>query len=510
MTKPLQNFSVIAPGSRGINTQDSSVALENGFALEAWNCVIDKEGRLASRKGFFLRSAANVALGSNTIKAVHEFVQSDGTVQYVSAGNNKLFKGLDTLTEVTPAAYTITDSNWVFADLNSRCYLLQHGQEPLIFADTGSGYVMTKMTSFVGYNPPSIGINWNNVRTGISALGRLWCATDTTVYFSDLRNGFVWNTGTSGSLQLTDVWPDGTDTVQALAVHNNFLIIFGKRSILVYNNANVPANLSLADTVVGTGCISQQTIQSIGTDLLFVSENGLRSFARVVQEKSMPMRDISKNVRDDFLTVVLSEVADRLRSVYYERDAFYLLMCPATKQVWCFDTRGALQDGSLRVTRWDKITFTSMAASRDRKLYLGVAGGIAEYSSYLDGTVKYTMKYRSTHFDMGSANMTVIPKKYSLIATTSKNQNFVFKWGFDYSSSLDSESVRFDADTVISEYGSALYGVSLYSGGDALGEVVVSPGGYGSILQVGFDTDIEGSRVAVQKFSVYVKPGRIN
>jgi len=99
VTKPLQPFSVVAPGFKGLNDQDSSVTLESGFALEAWNCVIDKQGRLASRKGHINRSAVSAALGSNTIKALHEFVRPDGTVEYLSAGNNKLFRGITTLTD---------------------------------------------------------------------------------------------------------------------------------------------------------------------------------------------------------------------------------------------------------------------------------------------------------------------------------------------------------------------------------------------------------------------------
>lgn len=507
--KPLQPFSVVAPGFKGLNTQDSSVTLESGFCLEAWNGIIDKQGRLSSRKGYVHRSATNADLGNNPIKALHEFVKNDGTTVVLSGGNNKLFTGVSTLTNVTPGGgYVISNSNWIFGNLNSNCYLFQSGQEPLIYSDIGAGYVMTPMTAYPGYVAPSVGITWSNVRTGISGLGRIWCATDQTVYFSNLLQGWVWNTGTSGSLNVSNVWPDGTDTIKGLFIHNNFLIIFGTRSILVYSNADVPANLRLEDTIVGTGCISQQTIQSIGTDVIFLSDNGLRSFARVIQEQSMPMRDLSKNVRDDFLQSVLNEAAADLRSVYFEKDAFYLIVCPSIDQVWCFDTRTSLPDGSLRVTRWDRAIYTAFVATRDRKLYYGIPGYIAEYSGYQDNTSRYTMKYRSNYFDMGNANSTVIPKKMSMVVVTADNQNFVFKWGFDYSPVLDSESAQYDGLPSF-EYGVAEYGLAEYTTGETLGSIDVNPGGDGTILQVGFDTDINGARVSVQKFSVYVKGGRI-
>ena len=510
MTKPLQPFSVVAPGFKGINTQDSSVTLESGFALEAWNCVIDKQGRLASRKGHINRSAVSAGLGSSSVKALHEFVKNDATVEYLSAGNNKLFRGLTTLTDISPGGgYVISGNDWMFSNLNNHVTLVQRGQEPLIYHDPGGGYVLVRMTTHPGYTAPTAPITWSDVKAGISALGRTWVATDQVVYFSDLKQSQKWNGGTSGSLTVTDVWPDGTDIITGLAVHNGFLIIFGSRSILVYANAAIPANLSLQDTIVGVGCISQQTIQSTGAELLFVSDSGLRALSRVVQEKSLPMRDASKNVRDDFLAVVLSETTVNLRSVYFEKDAHYLLLCPATKQVWCFDTRGMLEDGSLRCTRWDKIVYTSFCASRERKLYVGTVGFIAEYAGYSDGGVKYVMKYRSNQFDMGNVNMTAIIKKLSLVATTSNNQGFVFKWGFDYTTSLDSESATFQGSVAAFEWGIAQYGLAEYTAGETLGDVGINPGGDGSVLQIGFDTDINGARVSVQKFSVYVKAGRI-
>ena len=72
----------------------------------------------------------------------------------------------------------------------------------------------------------------------LAAYGRLWTAdfaTDkSTVYWSDLLIGHDWLGGTSGSINLSKVWPDGHDEVVALSAHNNKLIIFGQRSIVVY------------------------------------------------------------------------------------------------------------------------------------------------------------------------------------------------------------------------------------------------------------------------------------
>ena len=77
----------------------------------------------------------------------------------------------------------------------------------------------------------------------LAAFGKLW-VTDIvgnkhTVYWSDTLNGHAWTGGATGSLKLTTVWPTGYDEVVSLAVHNNFLVIFGKKSILVYSGASL-------------------------------------------------------------------------------------------------------------------------------------------------------------------------------------------------------------------------------------------------------------------------------
>jgi hypothetical protein len=57
------------------------------------------------------------------------------------------------------------------------------------------------------------------------------------------------------------------------------LIIFGKHSIVVYQGAEAPATMALADTVAGVGCVDRDTVQYTGTDVLFLSHTGLKALA---------------------------------------------------------------------------------------------------------------------------------------------------------------------------------------------------------------------------------------
>jgi hypothetical protein len=48
MSEALVTSSIVAPGFYGLNTQESSIELNNGYALQAFNVVIDKSGTVIS------------------------------------------------------------------------------------------------------------------------------------------------------------------------------------------------------------------------------------------------------------------------------------------------------------------------------------------------------------------------------------------------------------------------------------------------------------------------------
>jgi len=391
MSKQLQSYSLSAPGFYGLNTEDSPLDLGAGFALVATNCILDQYGRIGARKGYTRVNSSSGNLGANDVGVIHELVQNDGSLTVLFAGNNKLFKlgASNVVTELTygggGTAPTITASNWQCASLNSIAYFFQTGHDPLIYDPAVSITTFRRVSEKTGYvgTVPSANI-------AISAFGRLWVANTSsdkvTITFSDLIAGHIWSGGTSGSLDVSRVWPNGADEVMGLAAHNDFLFIFGKRQILVYSGASTPASLVLSDTVGSIGCIARDTIQSVGSDVIFLSDSGVRSLMRTIQEKSAPLRDLSKNVRFDLNSSLAGETLANLKSVYSEKEAFYLLVLPATFQVYCFDTKQSLQDGSSRVTKWDSIAPTSLRSLRNGDLYIGKNGYIGKYGGYLDDT----------------------------------------------------------------------------------------------------------------------------
>ena len=517
MSQVLQTTSISAPGFYGLNTQDSPLDLASGFALVATNCVIDQYGRIGSRKGWTRVNSSSGNLGSNAPGVIHELVQTDGTLTVLFAGNNKLFK-LDSSNAVVELTYggggtapTITASNWACASLNGITYFFQADHDPLIFDPAVSTTTYRRVSEKSGYA--------GTVPAGnivLSAYGRLWVAdtatNNTTVYFSDLLSGHVWTGGTSGSLNVNQVWPNGADNITGLAAHNNFLIIFGQRQILVYSGASTPSTITLADSVASIGCIARDSIQSTGKDILFLSNSGIRSFARTVIEKSVPIGDLSKNVRSDFMNIVAAETPANIKSVYSETEAFYLVVLPFVKEVFCFDTRSQLQDGSFRVTTWDSIQPSALFSRRNGNLLLGKTGYIGKYTGSLDDTANYRMLYYTNHADLGNANVTSLLKRLKIVVIGGTNQFVTMKWGFDFSTNYLSTNVQIPLQG-ISEYGVAEYGanatvIAQYADGVALQTLSASASGGGKIVQTGYESDINGAALSIQRIEIQFKDGK--
>jgi len=512
MAQQIQTYSITAPGFFGLNTQDSSLDLAAGFALVANNCVIDQYGRVGARKGWQPQNSSNAQLGTADIKAIAQLVKDDGSDYVLLAGNNKLFKQTGaTLTELTygggGTAPTITDSNWQIAVLNEVAYFFQIGHDPLVFDPNVSTTTYRRVSEKSGYagTVPQA----DNV---ISAYGRLWAATTLTdkvvISFSDLLSGHVWTGGTAGTLDITTVWPKGGDTITGLGAHNGFLFIFGKNSIIVYSGATSPATMALSDTIIGIGCIARDTIQNTGSDIIFLSDTGVRSVLRTIQEKSAPFRDLSKNVRNDLMSAVNSETSKNIKAIYSPFESFYLLTLPTLKTVYCFDLKAALPDGAARVTTWDNIQPKSFCYLRDESLLIGKEGYLGKYTGYLDNTSSYRFQYFTNHTDLGQPSVTSVLKKLSVVVIGGSDQYLTIKWGYDFTSNYQAQTAKIPAKG-IAYFGISEYNIGEYTGGTNLETLVAYPSGSGKVIQTGYEADIQGSALSIQKLEIHAKNGKV-
>ena len=530
MAENIVTGSIAAPGFFGLNTQDSSIQLSSGFALEAFNCVIDKYGRIGARKGW--TKVNDSAASTGNFRAIFEVVKDDGNV-ILSAANNKIYSGSTTLTELVVRnsddtanlSYTITDNNWQIAGMpydtgatpSAHALLVQAGHPTLVYHKLGAtphahtgAYGLQRLGDIASNLPGAYTVADFTPNCILTAFGRTWVADIAgdrqTVYFSDLLDPTEWKVGTSGYLNISEVVPNN-DPIVALAAHNGFLIIFCEKHIVIYANPVDPAALTLSDVITGIGCIARDSVASIGTDLMFLSSTGVQSLQRVIQEKSLPFRDVSKNVRDELIANVNSETLKYIKGVYYPTDAFYLLALPSTGFTYCFDTRGVLENGGARTTIWKQIEPTAFCVTQNRELLIGKKGYIGKYDNYEDNGATYRMSYFTNYFDFGSATTLKILKRINVTAIGGSSQPIAVKWGYDYTRNYYSRGITLQRVEVF-EYGTAEYNIATYTNGIALDIANIQASGSGTVVQIGFESDIDGTPLSIQKIDFFLKQGK--
>jgi hypothetical protein len=506
MAEQLQSINLVAPAFKGVNTEDSPLAQDPSFAEIADNAVIDKRGRIAARKGHTVVTTNKTVLGTDSLYSIKEYRDDAGNTKIFSVGNNKIMSGTTTLADETPGSYTITANDWKIVNFNDHMFFFQRGYEPLIYSNhVGSVEALSSHPHATGVASTMYG------HEVLAAYGRLWTAdfstNKSTIYWSDLLDGAAWSGGSSGNIDVSKVWPDGYDEIVALAAHNGLLIIFGKHSIIVYDGATSPASMTLSDTVAGIGCVNRDTVQYTGTDVLFLSHTGLKSFGRTIQEKSMPISSLSGNITKDIIAALQNET-EFFRSVYSPEEGFYLLTFTGQDVTYCFDVRGTLENGSYRVTRWPSTKFTSFTRLENGTLHIGTTSGISTYTGYSDNGLGYRFKYYSPSLTFGDSSRVKILKKLKPTLVGANNATVFMKWAYDFDTTY--ATTEFTVGTQITGFfGESEYTTVEFTGGQLTNQRSLNTTGYGTSVQVGLESEIDGSPLSLQEINVMALIGKL-
>jgi hypothetical protein len=169
-----------------------------------------------------------------------------------------------------------------------------------------------------------------------------------------------------------------------------------------------------------------------------------------------------------------------------------------------------LQDGSSRATTWDNIEPKSFCYTRDKTILMGKAGYIGKYNSYQDNGSSYRFQYFTNHTDLGAPSVTSVLKKLSVVVIGGSDQYVTMKWGYDFNGNYYSQNVKIPTQGVayygISEYNTA---TAIYTGGTALQTLVAYPTGAGKVIQTGYEADVNGAALSIQKIEIQAKNGKI-
>lgn len=504
MSKQLIPLTVQSPGFFGLNTQQAGSILPPGWATKLDNFIFDNVGRMASRKGT-QQINATVITNTPTIKSVHEYVDASGNKVNILACDNKIYKEVSgTMTDVSGTITTPTGDNWQFVNFNGWCVGFQDGHDPIVttsattpaFADSGG-------TQYAG-------------SMGLSAYGRLWTILDNTLYYSDLLiNDFTG--GSSGNFDLSLYWPNGMDEAVALVDFNGYLVVFGKESIIVYENADNVDNMTIVEGIDGTGCIARDSVQAIGKDLVFLSSTGLRSLGRTVREESMPLSDISKHVRDALLSLASTETLSDIKSVYNREDGFYLLSLPTAGVSYMFDLKSPNEDGTWKVAKWT-IAPTAMMYTEGLEMKVAVEDGyLSDYKNYYDGADNtgtngstYAIDFEGVWNDFGQevSYMLKILKQVNVLGAGTAGSTVTFKWAVDYGSTFANRSLAFTT-TPPSAYGVAQYGIDTYAASGDFERITSNLAKTGQVVKIGLLSTVDGNSFALQRIDLLAKIGKI-
>ena len=260
------------------------------------------------------------------------------------------------------------------------------------------------------YDAPA-GVTTFDPSCGLGEFGRMWYGGITVapgvVYYSDSLIGGKLTGGTAGVIDLKTVW--GNDEVVGLAAIMDKLVIFGKQNIVIYAGANNVSSIAVEEVIKGTGLAGKDNIAYVGTDILFLSYEGLMSLGRLQQtDGKAPIQDLSITVRNDLATILSSATVANIKTAYYPEDGLLVIFMPDEKKCYVFDVK--VQTQSPRVTTWPLTTAPLCGLGTiDGKLFIGLPTGVAEYTGYIDVTITSD----------GSGGWTSTDSNYSYVFQTS-------------------------------------------------------------------------------------------
>lgn len=568
MAQQQQNITISAPGFQGLNTEDSPLQQDPGFCSVANNAVVDKFGRIGSRKPWTeFTTAVNVTyttdpsttstqtithrLGHGNIGATTYVLATVGVYQYNASGvkvqeDHFICKLTETIsaTELDEISYpTLVDSTKLadaqIIGFNDKLYIFSAGNECLEF----DGTTITKLftgTDDVDYIKPrdDTGVIANAIDGDVAAAayGRLWVSgvggDYETIYYSDLLIPTQWYDGravpadaqnTGGIINVNEYWPTGSDRIVSIVAHNNALFILGRESILVYNNAATgdPAaadGIVLADTISNIGCVNRDAVTNIGSDILFVDDSGVRSLGRIVQEKSVPIGDLTANIRRD-ISDVIAQTEDKttISLSYWPDENLAVVNFNESLQAYALEMRAPSVTGGSKVTRWTNTVWQrALYYELDGEARVVLGSSASGYGLFLYragvnyNNTPFEFTYESNTFTFGQpSNLKFVKQIDFTVVSTQVNAQAYAGWGYknqlEYSKAL----------TIVAQ-APALYNVSYFNQGEEYGPGLsiirryrVNAKGSGESVVIGFRININGNACSLQEINVQTLLGRI-
>lgn len=573
-------------GVSGLNTQANPSALSYNWLAEANNIVLDEQGRISSRKGF-QQVSENLSAGY-TVRTVFEYSDAQGDKSIIVAAHGSSSSEIYVVDQsVTPYSFTAADrtqgstltaqtltkeGSWQFVNFNGKLYGVKNGNVPVMYYEDASTMVWADITEHPNWSAPT-GITTFDPNSIMGDFGRLWAGGVTeqnnVLFYSDTLIGEDWlvsgtnvtstydknstctaagnfwdsvngvcYSGASGAgfIDLATVW--GGDRIVAVKGFMGKLVIFGTENIAIYNNpwevATGSGNFQLDEVIKGVGCKARDSIAQIGDDLIFLSNTGVTSLARVVSAGGkMPIKQFSKNIKDDLSLQILTANMDYCKGVYCLCGGFYILAFPERKLIYYMDFTLVNEDETPRITKFtfdlDKCP-TALFSSIDGTLWFGSGynyGYVGKYQNYYDqiltdGTWEpisdsYTSVFKTVWLDFSEVgsnpSIAKLFKDFLGVIVGGKDMSVDFSWYQDYNVSGDSASFDLLANATGIPYlwgaSNSLYGTAKFAPSYNPTEYKIPLSGAGKVIQLEMKAGISGYKASLQSITILAKEGKI-
>lgn len=530
MAKQLSYLPLVNFGVDGLNSQSNPASLEPVWLTSADNVVLRESGRISFRKGLKQKVVpSGTAIGSLT--------------EHNDQGTNKIFASygtsIYTVDFTTPNAafpssgadvkHTVANSSgdWQFVNFNKRLHCFHTGVVPQRYdGSLGSGSKWTAHAT----DPATISTLFDP-SCAMGFYGRIWAGGVTeakdVVYWSNLLDGDDWTGGDSGLIDLSKYWDK--DEVVALAPFFGKLVIFGKNNIVIYNSPQTVGSLAIDEIIRGVGCVSRDSVQAIGDDLVFLSETGLRSLARTTEKDKLPLTDLSLNIKDTLIRNIGQST--NVKSVYVENEGIYIMSFVDKNINYVFDFKHITQNGVPRITTWSFDNDREPASMAYTNLYDGLIvgqkdGSIAGYEGYFDtdlawvgGSASYTnaaftADVSSIWIPLGQTMSAAILKKMILVLEGGSGATLGLRWYKDFSmnSSATTQIALAPATTGTTALWGAstsLYGAAKFTPIYGLEEYQTPLSGSAKHLKLNLSIVSNGYDASIQDLSIISLQGKI-
>ena len=459
MAKQISYQPLTDIGLNGLNTQDNPASLDTSFLTKAENVVIRESGRIAFRKGLKQKvtpsGTAIASLVEHNDQGTNKIFASHGTSIYTMdfTAPNTAFPSSGADVKHTVGSST---GKWQFINFNRRLTCIHEGIVPQRYdGSQGSG---SKWAAFDNAHRPS-GVTSGEFKPscGMGFYGRMWVGgvaeEKDVLYYSTLLDADDFRTTTEngasngGYIDLKTVW--GVDDIVAIAPFMGKLVVFGTNNIAIYDSPNIIGSMALNEVIRGVGCVSRDSVQAIGDDLVFLSSTGLRSLGRTTEKDKLPMQDLSLNIKDTLIRNVGQST--NVKAVYVENEGIYILSFVDNNITYVFDFKHFTPNQAPRITNW---TFdndrepTSLAYTELYGLLVGQKdGGLAGYEGYYDVDLAYpggsqtytnssfTSNIATTWINLGQSVAASLLKRLFMVLEGGSGATLGLKWYKDYSPS---------------------------------------------------------------------------